>query len=154
MSISFNKIILVGRLTRDPEVKYSTNGTQISLFSIAVDRKYKSNDGDNTDFVKVVSFGKLADFVANYLVKGRLILVEGELRIRRWKTSEGDSRTSAEVVANSVNFMETKSRQNNSNIDSNIPVVDDNFNVSGDSEVFGSDDVSNIDDGEDDTVPF
>lgn len=153
MSISFNKIILVGRLTRDPEVKYSTSGTQISLFALAVDRKYKSNDGDNTDFIRIVCFGKLADFVANYLVKGRLVLVEGELRVRRWKTSEGASRTTAEVVAGSINFMETKSRSNN-NVNGNIPVVDDNFDVSGDSETFGSDDVSNIEDSDDDTVPF
>ena len=112
MSISYNKVVLVGRLTRDPEIKFSTSGTQISLFTLAVDRPTRSgsDDSSNTDFIRIVSFGKLAEFAGNYLSKGRLVLVEGSLRIRKWKTADGDPRSTAEIVANAIRFLETRSQ--------------------------------------------
>ncbi len=112
MSISYNKIILVGRLVRDPDIRFTTSGTQVSVFTVAVDRQSRSgmNDKDNTDFIRVVTFGKTAEFVGNYLVKGRLILVEGSLRIRKWTTQDGDKRSTTEVLANNIRFMETKSQ--------------------------------------------
>ncbi|MCD6252801.1 MAG: single-stranded DNA-binding protein [Thermotogae bacterium] len=109
--ISYNRIILVGRLTRDPEVRYTTTGTQVSTFTLAVDRVRggsSSNGEAETDFIPVVTFGRLAEFVASYLAKGRLVLVEGSLRIRRWQTQLGETRKTTEVLADAVRFMETK----------------------------------------------
>ncbi|MDI3473317.1 MAG: single-strand DNA-binding protein [Thermotogaceae bacterium] len=114
MSISFNKIILVGRLTRDPETRFSANGTQVTFFTLAVDRNYNrdsNQDSQNTDFIRIVSFGRLAEFVSTYLSKGRLVLVEGSLRIRNWQTQSGEYRSTTEVVANSVQFMEPKPKE-------------------------------------------
>jgi len=110
MSISYNHVVLIGRLTRDPEIKFAASGTQIATFSLAVDRNIPSSGNDNTDFIRIVAFGKTAEFVGNYLTKGRLILVEGSLRINKWKTQEGESRSDAEVVASNVRFMETKAQ--------------------------------------------
>ncbi|HCZ06575.1 MAG TPA: single-stranded DNA-binding protein [Thermotogae bacterium] len=109
--MSYNRIILVGRLTRDPEVRYTTTGTQISTFTLAVDRVRggsSSGDDSDTDFIPVVTFGRLAEFVASYLTKGRLVLVEGTLRIRRWQNQLGETRRTTEVWADAVRFMETK----------------------------------------------
>lgn len=107
MGISYNHVVLVGRLTRDPEIKFSTSGTQIATFSLAVDRG-KDNEAD---FVNIVAFGKTAEFVGNYFVKGRLVLVEGPLRIEKYE-KDGEMKTATKVVANNVRFMETKKAAN------------------------------------------
>lgn len=107
----FNKIILIGRLVRDPEERYTLSGMPVTTFTIAVDRvprKNASEDAQTTDFFRVVTFGKLAEFVKTYLTKGRLVLVEGEMRMRRWETPSGEKRVSPEVVANVVRFMDKK----------------------------------------------
>lgn len=103
MGISYNHVVLVGRLTRDPEIKFAASGTQIATFSLAVDRG-KDNEAD---FVNVVAFGKTAEFIGNYMTKGRLVLVEGQLRIEKYQRA-GETKTAAKVVANNVRFMETK----------------------------------------------
>jgi len=99
MSISYNHVVLIGRLTRDPEIKFAASGTQITTFTLAVDRNIPSSNNDNTDFIRIVTFGKTAEFVGNYITKGRLILVEGSLRINKWKTQDGEPRSNAEVAA-------------------------------------------------------
>ena len=107
----YNKIILIGRLVRDPEEKYTLTGTPVSTFTLAVDRIPRKNATEETqdvDFFRVVTFGKLAEFVRTYLTKGRLILVEGEMRMRRWETSTGEKRVTPEVLANVVRFMDKK----------------------------------------------
>lgn len=108
MGISYNHVVLVGRLTRDPEIKFSTSGTQIATFSLAVDRG-KDNEAD---FVNIVAFGKTAEFIGNYFVKGRLVLVEGPLRIEKYEKN-GETKTATKVVANNVRFMETKKAADN-----------------------------------------
>ena len=110
MGVSYNRAILVGRLTKDPESSYSSTGTHISKFTLAVDRpSYLSGPlENNTDFLRVVTFGKTADFVANYMAKGRLVLVEGRIQISKWQDSEGVNRYSTDIIADKVNFMETK----------------------------------------------
>ncbi len=110
MGISYNRAILVGRLTKDPESSYSSTGTHISKFTLAVDRpSYLSGPlENNTDFLRVVTFGKTADFVANYMAKGRLVLVEGRIQISKWQDSDGVNRYSTDIIADKVNFMETK----------------------------------------------
>ncbi|OAA30129.1 single-stranded DNA-binding protein [Kosmotoga arenicorallina S304] len=150
MSISYNKVVLVGRLTRDPEIKFSTSGTQISLFTLAVDRPMRSgmDDSGNTDFIKIVSFGKLAEFAGNYLTKGRLVLVEGSLRIRKWKTADGDPRSTVEIVANAIRFLETRSQ-----VESTPEVIDEpeeKTDLSDDITFFGSEPA----DTNDDDIPF
>lgn len=107
----YNKIILIGRLVRDPEEKYTLTGTPVSTFTLAVDRAPRKNateETQNVDFFKVVTFGKLAEFVRTYLTKGRLILVEGEMRMRRWETPTGEKRVTPEVLATVVRFMDKK----------------------------------------------
>jgi len=107
----FNRIILIGRLVRDPEERYTLSGTPVTTFTIAVDRVPRKNapdDAQTTDFFRVVTFGRLAEFARTYLTKGRLILVDGEMRMRRWETQTGEKRVSPEVVANVVRFMDRK----------------------------------------------
>jgi len=107
MSISYNKVILVGRLTRDPEIRSTMNGNNVANFHLAVDRP-SSNNQDGTDFIRIVAFGKQADFASNYLKKGKLILVEGSLHINQWTDRDNIKRETAEIWANRMNFMETK----------------------------------------------
>ena len=107
MSISYNKVILVGRLTRDPEIKSLPSGSQVAKFAIAVDRNYN----DEVDFINIIAFGKQAEFVSNYLLKGKLVLVEGSLRINSFTDREGVNRQKAEVNAVKITFMETKKSQ-------------------------------------------
>lgn len=109
MSISYNKVILVGRLTRDPEIRSTMNGNNVANFRLAVDRQLSNNQNQNaTDFINIVAFGKQAEFASNYLKKGKLILVEGSLHINQWTDRDNIKRETAEVWANRMNFMETK----------------------------------------------
>ncbi|HOB16960.1 MAG TPA: single-stranded DNA-binding protein [Defluviitoga sp.] len=107
MSISYNKVILVGRLTKDPEIRSTVKGDPVATFRLAVDRQF-SSDQNATDFINIVAFGKQAEFASNYLKKGKLILVEGSLRINQWTDRDNIRREKAEVWANRMNFMETK----------------------------------------------
>ncbi len=106
----FNKIILVGNLTRDPEVRYTPQGTSVCNFGIAVNRKYKQGDElkEEVTFINVVVFGKQADTCGQYLNKGSAVLVEGRLQERRWETDEGQKRSKYEVVAQTVRFLSRK----------------------------------------------
>ena len=104
-----NKIILMGRLTRDPELRRTESGTAVCSFSIAVDRDFKSKNGEKeTDFIDIVSWRATAEFVSKYFTKGRMAVVEGRLQIRDWTDKEGNKRRSAEVVADNVYFGDSK----------------------------------------------
>ena len=130
MVIIFNKIILIGRLVRDPQLRYTENGTAVNNFTLAVERNYSSKDGENdVDFIKIVTWRKLAETCAQHLGKGRLVAVEGSLQIKNNK-SEKDGRTyiNPEVVASNVRFLdwpddndssESKSNTNRSNQEGN-----------------------------------
>ncbi len=100
--MAVNNVVLVGRLTRDPDVRTTPNGKQVANFSLAVDRRFKSQDGQDADFFNVVAWGNSADFVAKYLGKGRLVAVEGRLQQRKYTTQEGHVRDVVEVVADNV----------------------------------------------------
>ncbi len=104
---SFNRVILMGNLTRDPEVRYTPSGTPVATFGLAVNRKYRQGDEQREDtcFVDIVAFGRQAELVGEYLSKGRLTLVEGRLQYRTWETEDGAKRNKHEVVAQNVNFM-------------------------------------------------
>jgi single-strand DNA-binding protein len=99
--MSLNRATLVGRLTHDPEVRDTTTGTKVVNFQIAVDRRFKSQDQD-TDFFRIVAFGQTAEFVGNYLHKGRLVAVDGRLQMRKYTNREGQQREIVEVVADNV----------------------------------------------------
>ena len=104
-----NKIILMGRLTRDPELRRTQSGTAVTSFSLAVDRDFKSQNGDKeTDFIDIVAWRSTAEFVSKYFTKGRMAVVEGRLQIRDWTDREGGKRRSAEVVADNVYFGDSK----------------------------------------------
>src|SRR5437764_15313624 len=99
-----HRIVLVGRLTRDPESQYTTNGIAIVKFGMAVDRVTKNPEtGEKeTDFIDVVAWRRTAEFVTQYITKGRLVAVEGRLQIRSWVAQDGTKRRAAEVVADNV----------------------------------------------------
>jgi single-strand DNA-binding protein len=111
--VSFNKVILLGNLTRDPEVRYTPNGTAVANFAIAVNRRYKQGDEtkDEVSYIDIVVFGKTAENCGQYLNKGDAILVDGRLQQRRWETEDGQKRSKVEVVAQTVNFMPKRSGQ-------------------------------------------
>ena len=104
-----NKIILMGRLTRDPELRRTGSGTAVTSFSLAVDRDFKSQSGEKeTDFIDIVAWRNTAEFVSKYFTKGRMAVVEGRLQIRDWTDKDGGKRRSAEVVADNVYFGDSK----------------------------------------------
>ena len=104
-----NKIILMGRLTRDPELRRTQSGVAVTSFSLACDRDFKSQSGEKeTDFIDIVAWRNTAEFVSKYFTKGRMAVVEGRLQIRDWTDKEGGKRRSAEVVADNVYFGDSK----------------------------------------------
>lgn len=104
-----NKIFIMGRLTRDPELRRTQNGTAVAGFALAVDRDYKNADGTKeTDFIEVVAWRSSAEFVSKYFTKGRMAIVEGRLQIRDWTDKDGNKRRNTEVVANNVYFGDSK----------------------------------------------
>ena len=104
-----NRIILMGRLTRDPELRRTGSGTAVTSFSLAVDRDFKSQSGEKeTDFIDIVAWRSTAEFVSKYFTKGRMAVVEGRLQIRDWTDRDGGKRRSAEVVAYNVYFGDSK----------------------------------------------
>lgn len=118
-----NKIILMGRLTRDPELRRTGSGTAVASFSLAVDRDYKSQSGEKeTDFIDIVAWRATAEFVSKYFSKGRMAVVEGRLQLRDWTDKEGNKRRSTEVVADHVYFGDSKKDVPNSGTSTPTPV--------------------------------
>ncbi len=105
-----NKIFIMGRLTRDPELRHTQNGTAVASFSLAVDRDFKNKQtGEKeTDFIDVVAWRGTAEFVSRYFSKGRMAVVEGRLQLRDWTDKEGNKRRSAEVIADNIYFGDSK----------------------------------------------
>jgi len=102
-----NRIVLVGRLTRDPELRYTPNGVPVANFTLAVDRGFTNQQGERqTDFIDIVVWRKLAELCGQYLGKGRLVALEGRLQIRSYETQEGQKRKVAEVVADNIRFLD------------------------------------------------
>ena len=105
-----NSVILMGRLTKDPEISSSTSGTTFARYSIAVDRKYKKDGEPTADFFSCVSFGKQADFVSQYLKKGTKIVVSGSLQNNTYTNKDGQKIYDIRVIVNDVEFAESKSQ--------------------------------------------
>ncbi|MEA3328832.1 MAG: single-stranded DNA-binding protein [Candidatus Omnitrophota bacterium] len=106
---SLNRVFLIGRLTRDPDLRYLPSGTAVVSFGLATSRVYTTQAGEKkeeTCFVRIISWGKQAEICNQYLSKGRLIFVEGRLQYRAWETPDGKKRSSLEVRANRIQFLE------------------------------------------------
>jgi len=97
-----NRVILIGRLTADPELRYTPTGLPVATFRLAVDRQKNQAGEKQTDFINIVAWQQRAEFASNYLNKGRLVAIEGRLHIRQWTTQEGQRRSTAEVVCDRV----------------------------------------------------
>ena len=131
-----NQIVLMGRLTRDPELRYTQSQTPVASFRIAVDRDFSGRDGGEkqTDFIDIVAWRQQAEFVSKYFTKGSMVIVVGRLQMRDWTDRDGNKRTSAEVVADRVMFGESKrSREENSG---GAPRGNDNYSNRGNYQSF------------------
>lgn len=104
---SFNKVILMGNLTRDPEMRYTASGSPVASFGLAVNRRYRQGDEQREEvcFVDISTFGRQAELAGEYLSKGRMVLIEGRLQYRTWEDQNGQRRNKLDVVAERVNFM-------------------------------------------------
>ena len=110
MAASFNKVLLMGNLTRDPELRYIPSGQPVTSFTVAVNRSYTGQTGEKKEevsFIRIVVWGKLAEICNEYLKKGRPVFVEGRLQSRSWEAQDGTKRSMIEVVAQSVQFLGT-----------------------------------------------
>ena len=106
-----NKVILIGRLGSDPEVRYTQEGMMVTNLRLATNEYRKDKSGervDRTEWHRVVAFGKLAEICGNYLSKGRLVYIEGSLRTRQWEDKEGNKRSTTEIMANNMQMLESK----------------------------------------------
>ena len=109
----FNLVVLSGRITAEPELKNTSNGVPVCNFSIAVERRYKQGEERQADFINVVAWRNSAEFVCKYFNKGSMIGIEGAIQTRKYQDKEGNNRTAFEVVANNVQFIESKKPQTN-----------------------------------------
>ncbi len=104
-----NRVVLIGRLTRDPELRYSPSGVAVTNFTLAIDRKFKNAQGEKeADFIPCVVFKQLAELCANYLAKGKLASVDGRIQIRTYNDKDGQKRWVTEVIAEDVHFLSPK----------------------------------------------
>ncbi len=113
MAGSVNKVILIGRVGRDPEVRYTSSGTPVATFSVATDESFKAKNGEqqqHTEWHKVVAWSKLAEICGEYLTKGKLVYIEGSIRSRQWEEHQsGNKRTSYEIVARNMQMLGSRS---------------------------------------------
>lgn len=118
-----NKAILMGRLTRDPELRYTQSNIAVVSFTIAVERRYTGDSGKKqTDFIDIVTWRKTAEFVHQWFSKGQMIIIVGSIQSRKWQDKNGNNRTSIEVVADEVQFGESKkSRESNTGYQGGYP---------------------------------
>lgn len=104
---SYNKVILMGNLTRDPEIRFTPAGTAVASFALAVNRKYKQGEEvkEEVSFFDVTAFGRQAENIGQYLAKGRPVLIDGRLQQQRWETDDGQKRSKVVVIAEAVQFL-------------------------------------------------
>lgn len=141
----FNLVVLTGRLTADPELKTTSNGLSVTTFSIAVDRRYRSGEERQTDFINIVAWRQTAEFITKYFKKGNLIGIEGSIQTRRYQDKNGNNRTAFEVVVNNVQFVESKRDSAAPMSDAGTPASFSNADVN---------DFADLGDATDDDLPF
>lgn len=103
-----NSVVLMGRLTKDPDLKQTPQGVSVATFSLAVDRNYSKGEEKQTDFINITAWRSTADFVAKYFTKGQLVAIRGRLQTRTWQDQSGQKRYTTDVVADEVFFAESK----------------------------------------------
>ena len=133
-----NSVQLIGRLTRDPEIRYTDGGASIARFGLAVDRRFKQENGADADFINIVAFGKTADFIEKYFHKGMKIALNGRIQTGSYTDKDGKKVYTTDVVAENVEFCESKGTSSNN--DAPSPASDGDF--------------MNVPDGIDDELPF
>lgn len=137
----FNLVVLTGRLTADPELRYTSGNIPVTSFSIAVNRRYKAGEQSEADFINIVAWRQTAEFVTKYFQKGSLIGIEGSIQTRRYVDKDtGKNRTAFEVIANNVQFVESK-RDSGSNVAGESNASFSNNADSDFSEIAGDDDL-------------
>lgn len=169
MSASLNRVFVIGNLTRDPELRYIPSGQPVASFTIAVNRKYSDQNGgrkEETTFLRVVAWAKLAEICNQYLQKGSSVFIEGRLQSRSWQAQDGSKRTTLEIIAQSVQFLSRPSGASgggSQNTQSSAPaaspskpsddemIIDDSFSSS---PVGGALNISPDELAPDDEVPF
>lgn len=110
-----NKVALLGRMVKEPELRYTTSGTAVVSFTLAVDRRFqKQGEERQADFINCIGWNKTAEFVANYFTKGQMMALSGSIQVRNWEDSEGVKRYATEVVADEVYFAESKKAESKS----------------------------------------
>ncbi|MCK4666455.1 single-stranded DNA-binding protein [Candidatus Dependentiae bacterium] len=128
---TLNRIFMIGNLTRDPELKFTQAGTAVTNFSIAVNRSWKKQNGERqeeTTFVRIITWRKLAEICNEYLKKGSTILVEGRLSNRSWTTQDGQKRSTIEVIANNIQFINIPRRNKEEEPPAEDAIVDETSN--------------------------
>lgn len=138
-----NSTQLVGRMTRDPDVRYTDSGTSIARFTLAVDRRFKQEGGPTADFISCISFGKTAEFIEKYFYKGMKMGLSGRIQTGSYTNQDGKKVYTTDVVAESVEFVESKKSQG-----------DNEGNTGGSGVTPESDGFMNIPDGIDEELPF
>ena len=103
-----NKVLLIGRMTKDPETRYTQSGTAVATFTLAVDRRFKKDGQPSADFIACVAWNKLAEVIANNLVKGRKVGIEGRLQVRSYDAQDGSKRYVTEVIVDELDFCDSK----------------------------------------------
>lgn len=103
---SMNKIILIGRVVREPELRSTPSGKQVANFTLAVDRRGGKGTERETDFIRIVAWQRLAEICAQYLTKGKLVAIEGRLQVRNYEASDGTKRTAVDVIANDMQMLD------------------------------------------------
>lgn len=125
--MALNHIVIMGRTTKTPELRRTPNGVAVTTFTLAVDRDFKNQNGEKeTDFIDCVAWKGTAEFVANYVTKGRMLAVEGRLQLRDYTDKEGNKRKVAEVIASGVFFADSKREENMGSLPKTFTEVEDN----------------------------
>lgn len=120
-----NKIVIQGRLCSTPELRRTQSGTAVTSFTMAVDRDFKNQSGEKeTDFIDIVAWSNIAEFVSNYFKKGDMAIVSGRLQSRRWEDRDGNKRTAIEIVAENIYFCGPKKSQQEQNFNQLADAVD------------------------------
>ena len=130
MSRGLNKVMIIGNLGREPELRYTPSGRPVATFSVAVSRSWKSSNGEHrseTEWFKIVAWGKLAEICKEYLHKGQQVYIEGRLQTRQWEDKEGQQRTTVELIANEMTMLgeRREKSQNEDNASEDVPPVVD-----------------------------
>ncbi len=142
--MNYNKVILIGRITQDPQMRMGNSGNEVVTFNIAVNRNYSKED-KQTDFFRIVCFGKNAEFVASYIKKGRLLLVDGSLRNNSWTDKEGKQRVTTEIMASKIQPLDKKNS-----------IAEETQNISSEDQLPSLDegDIDSSSQDEDNDIPF